>query len=234
MPRNHPLLLALLALFVVGHVISIGVALYDPALYPVAVGQEDGPLEYLTAVFLFLAGLVLFRRAAQLRGHLPLYTVALTVLYGAMYVFVAGEEISWGQRIFGWSSGEYFVENNFQAETNFHNLVVGDHHLASTLFGNWLTPVLLLYLLVLPLLWPRAKWVQGFVRALAVPVPAPREAFLAVAASVIVLSLDFVYRNFELYEFAFSIISLMIFLSPWNAAMYGLERARVRATAVAA
>lgn len=226
MPRNHPLLLSLLAVFAIGYLASIVTAIRNPAVFSRSLGQEDGPLEYLTAVFLFWAGLILFRLGWRLRGRLPAYAVALTFLYGLIYLFVAGEEISWGQRIFGWASGDYFVENNVQGETNLHNLVIGDHHLASTLFGNWLSPVLLLYLLVLPMLWRRAEWVRHFVRLLAVPVPAPRESVMTLFATAVVIAMDGIDRNFELYEYAFSIISLMIFLSPWNAAMYGLDRDR--------
>jgi hypothetical protein len=37
--------------------------------------------------------------------------------------FVAfGEEISWGQRIFGWSTPEELAKVNYQQETNIHNL----------------------------------------------------------------------------------------------------------------
>lgn len=36
--------------------------------------------------------------------------------------FLAGEEISWGQRVFGLQS-DYFFFNNYQGETNLHNLL---------------------------------------------------------------------------------------------------------------
>lgn len=36
--------------------------------------------------------------------------------------FLAGEEISWGQRIFGFESS-YFQNQNYQGETNLHNLL---------------------------------------------------------------------------------------------------------------
>ncbi len=38
-------------------------------------------------------------------------------------LFVALEEISWGQRIFGYRPPEYFLGNNFQQEFNLHNVM---------------------------------------------------------------------------------------------------------------
>ena len=38
-------------------------------------------------------------------------------------LLVAFEEISWGQRIFGYRPPEYFLEFNYQQEFNFHNII---------------------------------------------------------------------------------------------------------------
>lgn len=61
--------------------------------------QEDGPVEWLSAIafVLFLA-------------------VALIML------FAGGEEVSWGQRIFGWETPRELIEVNDQGETNLHNI----------------------------------------------------------------------------------------------------------------
>jgi hypothetical protein len=55
---------------------------------------------------------------------------------------MAGEEISWGQRIFGWATPDFFRENNIQGETNFHNM---DTQLFQNIlyFGGWLLLVAL-------------------------------------------------------------------------------------------
>ena len=224
MKRTHSAVLAALALFVISHLAAIPVALWNPDFFSTHIAQEDGLIESLTAIFLFAAGMVLIWRARQLRALGRNVQAGLTWLYAALYVFVAGEEISWGQRIFGWASGEYFLENNQQAETNFHNLIVGQQQLASTLFGNWLTPVLLLYLIVLPLLYTRVTWVRRAAYALAAPVPGRMHAWLAVIATAAMGVIAGTYRQFELYEYAFSLISLMIFLEPRNAGMYGAAR----------
>lgn len=62
-------------------------------------------------------------------------------------LFVAGEEFSWGQRLFGFYPPEFFLGNNFQQELNFHNLP------QSFLQPKWfLMAVLASYGILLPLL----------------------------------------------------------------------------------
>lgn len=175
---------------------------------------EDGPVEWGTAIFLFLAAVVLFRNAGVLwrRATVPALT---TAVYALVFIFGAGEEISWGQRIFDWESGEFMKEHNHQEETNLHNMVVGEKQLTKTLFGPILTLILLLYLIVLPVLYPRANWVHRVARALSVPVPHPRHAVLAVFASVVMLLVD-LDRKWEVYELVFSLLACSIFLRPQN------------------
>ena len=44
------------------------------------------------------------------------------ILFSLAILFVALEEVSWGQFAFGYSIPEYFILNNLQRETNVHNL----------------------------------------------------------------------------------------------------------------
>ncbi len=86
--------------------------------------QEDKVVENLTAVWLGLAGLVLFFAAGRERslGRRGVY-----VLGGLALVFGAGEEISWGQRIFGFATPGFLQAVNSQDEFNVHNIVIGSH-----------------------------------------------------------------------------------------------------------
>ena len=43
---------------------------------------------------------------------------------GTVLFFIAGEEISWGQRIFGYMTPDWVAERNIQKEFNLHNLGV--------------------------------------------------------------------------------------------------------------
>jgi hypothetical protein len=84
--------------------------------------REDGVAENLTVVFLVAAALFGARALARLRGQ----SWRRQWFYLGFIVFCAVgavEEISWGQRIFGWESPLYFKTHSRQQETNVHNLV---------------------------------------------------------------------------------------------------------------
>ncbi len=206
---------AVLSLLVATVLFGLGLALWDKKVFHLSFAIEDGPIEYGTAIFLAIAAGVLALNAKSLSGQGKKRLAWLTVLYAVMYFAAAGEEISWGQRIFNWTSGEFFVENNYQGETNLHNLMVGDTHLAKLVFGHLLSICILVYLVVLPLLYGRITLITKLCDALAVPVPSNRHAVLALFATLIVSVID-ANRKWELYELVFALLSLSIFLLPQN------------------
>lgn len=82
---------------------------------------ENGWIEILTVVFLLIAIFfgMMFLLWRRVPGHdWVLWWVVLLVL-GSIYF--AGEELSWGQHIFGWEASEYWQSLNDQGETNLHN-----------------------------------------------------------------------------------------------------------------
>ncbi|HEY5662924.1 MAG TPA: hypothetical protein VIS05_02685 [Ilumatobacter sp.] len=116
---------------VIANLLAFGVVLYAWVLWRVDNDfyirsvQEDQGLEW--ASFLaFAAAAVLFAVAAvrqrRALGVVPWYLAGLSVFC----LFVALEEISWAQRIFAYRPPTYFLENNFQQELNFHNVVDND------------------------------------------------------------------------------------------------------------
>ena len=84
-----------------------------------ALNREDNWTENLTALWFFLAGLLLVVTACRERS-LPLRRVYM--LAAAAFLFAAGEEISWGQRLFGWTTPDFLMGLNMQGETNIHNI----------------------------------------------------------------------------------------------------------------
>jgi len=115
----------------------------DPDVYYQNV-QEDQPLEWAT-FWGFMVAAVFFIRAAILqreKRQLPWFFAGLA----AFCVLVAMEEISWGQRVLGYSPPRYFLENNYQQELNLHNVM------ATSLRKQLLGALLVLYGLLLPLL----------------------------------------------------------------------------------
>ena len=87
--------------------------------------QEDRALEWMS-FWSFLAAAAVFAVAARRRhraiGRLQWFLIGLA----AFCAFVAMEEISWGQRVFGLRPPDYFLSENYQQETNLHNIASGD------------------------------------------------------------------------------------------------------------
>lgn len=87
---------------------------------------EDGVLESATPLLFVLSSLMLGRVAVGLlripKGETAYRIAAAALAFMAVMAFLyAMEEISWGQRIFGWETPEVIAEGNTQDETNIHN-----------------------------------------------------------------------------------------------------------------
>lgn len=92
-----------------------------PIIFP-SLYLEDGVMENLTVVAFVISCVCLLLAALRLRRRAPAVSMVLVVMALGGFL-IGGEELSWGQRIFGWHSPEYFVANNVQDETNLHNLL---------------------------------------------------------------------------------------------------------------
>jgi len=91
-----------------------------PHLYYRSV-QEDQALEWASFWSFLIAGVVFAVAAGRQRrttGAFPWFFAGLALFC----VFVAMEEISWGQRIFGQRPPVYFLAQNYQQELNVHNI----------------------------------------------------------------------------------------------------------------
>jgi hypothetical protein len=111
---------AILWLPVVGAVLVAATLLHRP-LFTFLV-KEDGPIEW-TQFAAFLTASLLFGMAALTLARRGDYLGAVLVGLGALTVFgIAGEEISWGQRILGLETPETLTEINHQNEINLHNI----------------------------------------------------------------------------------------------------------------
>lgn len=111
-PIPRLMLMALLAIVVPYALFLIST---DAALMSLA--EEDGVIEWLGALF-FLAGAVAWFVYFRKGGGLIALLLAVVFLLGF------GEEISWGQRIFGWETPAVIDEYNVQGETSLHNLTI--------------------------------------------------------------------------------------------------------------
>lgn len=123
--RNPDLPAALyLGLILVPLLMQIAARILAPndAAYEAIFNGEMGVVELGTLVLLLGASILLGLEARRqvLRGERAT-ALLLAVLACGAFVFM-GEEASWGQWFFQWSSPEWFQEHNLQGETNLHNL----------------------------------------------------------------------------------------------------------------
>ena len=150
-------------------------------------GYEDGPIESAGAIFFLLAAsglaVLAIQSAADLRKAQGT-SVRRMLAFASLAILLAvccGEEISWGQRIFGWRTPEFFSNHNAQNETNLHNIqavhqwnadgsekgFVGKLVNMNRLFSVfWMT-----FFVVLPLSAARSIRVRRWVTRIGIPVP---------------------------------------------------------------
>ncbi len=87
--------------------------------------EEDGLFENATAVFYglsFLVFLVLSQRRTLFSQENRGLRCSFMMLWAFGTFMLMGEEISWGQRIFGFETPEAIERTNLQGEFNLHNL----------------------------------------------------------------------------------------------------------------
>lgn len=106
---------------------------------------EDAFAESLQVILYFLSFalslIIAWRHQRAGKRLLALLFLGLTLAF----VFMIGEEISWGQRIFGWGTPDPLAEVNKQDETNLHNI-----YGVGSIF-KWLQMLVGAYGVILPL-----------------------------------------------------------------------------------
>ncbi len=119
MSRRAVLAFSVLAVYLLVSVslLRLPAAIVDPMI------DEDGLFEWLGALCLLLGSCFFVLSVRELRhGGAPWVKQASFVAIGLFLFLAFGEEISWGQRIFGIETPEALLRVNSQGETNLHNL----------------------------------------------------------------------------------------------------------------
>jgi hypothetical protein len=101
------------------------------------------PAIFVKIVFELVACSVFISTIPHFAHHKKWLSTTASILCALVLFVMAGEEISWGQRLFQWETTGFFAENNIQGETNLHNL-------ATQLFQNVLYFGGFILLIVLP------------------------------------------------------------------------------------
>lgn len=176
---------------------------------------EDGPAEWIATISLLGCAAVCIERAIKLRAQTSKKFIVVNLLMASIFFLGVGEELSWGQRIFGIESSNFFIENNLQKETNFHNLKLSHLNVNKLIFGTIMGLFLFFYLFVLTFLYHRTKKVKSLVDSLGIPIPKFHHIIGMVIMGMIVKSIDAVDK-WELMELAASMLFLAIFTYPVN------------------
>ena len=208
----------ILALTLIILLIAFGLLYFNPASLDTYLG-EDGIVEWLTVGGLLAGSLVCFNRFIALFKKKNWWFLVVTFVLGILLFIAAGEEISWGQRILGIKSSEYFLKNNAQGETNIHNLVVNGVKINKLVFSTILIAVLAIYLVIIPILYKTNKSVKTVMDNSGVPIARLYQiiSFLIVFGISGLLKHD---RNPELLECGAAALFFLIISFPVNKFIY--------------
>ena len=175
--------------------------------------REDGWVENLTVFFLLISsGIALYRAVGYWRARASMAALFWGFV-AFMFFFAAGEEISWGQRIFNIETPDFFLEKNLQNETNLHNLEIGGFKINKWIFSRLLFLVMGFYLVALRPLSSLIAWLRHLVTLFQVPLPRWGYVLLLLAATGLFSTISLLKKS-ELIEFAFAAVFVLIFLNP--------------------
>ena len=153
---------------------------------------EDGPFESAGALLFLFSSILFFMlflkkdKFADVTDRAFFSTKGRRIwflLLALLFFVLMGEEISWGQRMFGWAG----FEGNLQGETSLHNQPLFNHHVSEagaeveivkTGLAAWLTAkkifvyIFLSFLFLLPLGVKFVPFIRNLVKRFYIPVPA--------------------------------------------------------------
>ncbi len=113
--------------------------------------REDCLVENLSAIFFVLTSITLIYSGSNILKFKKKYVLGLIyIIIGVVFIFGAGEEISWGQRIFNFKTPEKLLIINNQNELNIHNI---DKKLFDRLVGR----VTILFIIIATYFYTRNK-----------------------------------------------------------------------------
>lgn len=210
----------ILAMVLVLLLIGMGLSHYDHTIFRETYVKEDGFIEWLTVFGLVLCAGACVYRIATLWGQKKSLFMAMLVFMTVVFIFGAGEEISWGQRILNVETSEWFEENNAQGEMNLHNLRVNGVKLNKLIFAKGLGIAFLLYLAVLTPLYRKKAGVRRFLDRFAFPVPQNYHIIAYVVALIIVEGLTDSSKRGEMTEFSIVFVVFLNLMYPGNKALF--------------
>ncbi len=187
----------------------------NPDLFTNRYMMEDGAVEYATVLLLLASCLLVGYRWFTYNRAQPIRFTLVSALIIFSFFFVAGEELSWGQRILGLETTEYFKQHNAQEELNLHNLVVEGVKINKLIFGLILTTVIIIYLVLIPILYHKMKSASYLIDKWYIPVPRLRHVIIYLALNLVISQIP-ASKNWEFLEFGSVLIFFLILWNPVN------------------
>lgn len=181
--------------------------------------QEDGVIEWLTVLGLLAASVLSLYRGITLFRKKRWFFITTNLILGVLLFMAAGEEISWGQRIFGIETPAYFKEKNLQGETNLHNLKINGFEVNRIIFSYVLIGALVIYLAIFPLLYHRKKGMKNFIDSWGIPLPQLYQIIGFLAVFIITAFIPHGKRA-ELLECGAALLFYLIIRYPANKAIF--------------
>lgn len=176
--------------------------------------MEDGFMENVTALTLLAISILLTIRLVKKNEKSSAWIVFnVLMIIGSFFGF--GEEISWGQRIFSFGTGDFFSAHNLQNETNLHNLEFNNIKVNKIIFSYIFSAVFGFYFIFSKFLYKKNHFFKSIVDKYGVPIPDYRHTiYMLVVTALIFIVPDL--RIWELWEAAFVLLLLLVFLTPFN------------------
>ena len=187
--------------------------LFDEELYLLII-REDGVIEYLTASFLLFASIKLFFLFLKIYKKYSVFNFGL-LSYNLVLFFGFGEEISWGQRIFGIQSPSFFSENNFQGEINIHNMMVMGVDLNRWIFTYVLVLIFTFYFLITPIMYYKNKFPKTIVNRFSFLIPNYLYSSIFLITTLII-NLNLAEKVSEVWECSFAVTIFFICFNSLN------------------
>ena len=143
----------------------IFLALYDIESYSRLI-KEDGIVEYFSAIFWFLSAIIVCFHTIKLsRGKINRYQLISNMLLMTFFIVCSGEEISWGQRLFGIETPELLKPFNVQNEITLHNIG------SISVFSNTFFLLTVVFFLFVPFLIQKHTRIKNLLYFFHFPIP---------------------------------------------------------------
>ncbi len=226
-------------------IVIIGVILsrVDIEFYNKYYVREDCFTEWLGVLALLSCAFLYFYRSFTIRFSKGKKFLLCLLFAGFIFIFGAGEEISWGQRIFNIKTPEFFMKHNAQQEMNLHNLVISSSlwsddkqdalpnkkpvekkrfKINKIIFGAFLGICVVFYFLILPYLYRKKIKVKNFVNSFGLPIP--KVLYIYAYILIFLLSKLAARRSGELLEFGGCWLILLMLLFPYNKNIFSKQK----------